>query len=165
MDYKLIFIFAVIILVVVLACLGTAKKIGMTIITIAAVLAALVGVVVFVPSCGLSIWVTETIAPLVEFDSHDSYQDGDKIFTFTVIADDAERATLSFYSDLDDIKLASKQFVEDRISALIKKKLETIEQVYTISFKDSYMILTPSDTSVSIIKGTLPQEYLTSNGS
>lgn len=160
MNYKLFFVALVIIVVVALASI---RKAGKAAIAIAVVLVSLVGVcavVVFAPSSGLAVWVTEKIAPTIEFDTGDIHDDGDAIFTFKVLEQGGANrkvTKLDAYADFSDIKEATKQFMEERLSALVERRLKDLKGRYVLRFKDSYMLLVPGETSFSIIKGKPPE--------
>lgn len=161
MDYRLIFVFVLLLIVIALICM---RKLGKAAIAIGIVLvafAALVGVVLFAPSSSISIWVTERVAPTISFDSNDAYEDGEVIMTFKVLQEGETSNTkseVSITSSLKDIKKTAQDFIEDRVSALVKKRLVGLKENYVLCFKDAYMILVPDEMSVSIIKGKLEQQ-------
>lgn len=163
MSFKLIFFLVVVIVIFVILCLRRAGKSLFMVALFAIAILGFVGFIIFVPSSGVSVWVTEHVSPLIEFDTKNTFNDGDKIITFKVLEDSAnrDRVTLSAYSDANDLKKFARQFVEERISALIRMRLDSVTDIYTLSFKDSYLIIHPGDRSVSIIKGKLPSDYVT----
>lgn len=156
MNYKLFFVILLIIVVIALACI---RKAGKAAIAIGALLVSIVGVcavVVFAPTSGLSIWVTEKIAPLIVFDSGDAYKDGEVVLTFKVLEQEGANrkvAKLDAYSDFSDIKDATKQFMEERLSALVDRIIQNLDSTYVLQFKDAYMLIAPDASSFSIIKG------------
>lgn len=162
MNYQLFFIFLIIIVAVALASLKKAGKAAIAIVSALVVIVGLCAVVIFIPSSKLSIWVTENIAPFIEFDSGNIYNDGDAIITLKVLEEegsDRKKTKITAYSDYDDVKKATQDFINERISAVIERRLENLEETYVLSFKDAYMLLVPGKTSFSIIKGEPPEEY------
>ena len=161
MDYRLFFILFLLVAVIAIGSIRKAGKIAFIIGGVLIAAAVLIGVVVFAPSSSLSIWFTEKISPTIAFDTKNTFKDGDVIITLRMPAEDSvtnEKTELSFYSTGADVKKAAKQFLEERVAALVEKRLQDLDEEYILKFKDSYMRLIPNEKSVEIIKGEPPAE-------
>lgn len=155
-------------LVVLLVALFLLKKISSVVKSVLALVAIVVGFagyVIFVPSSSVSIWVTENVASVVKLDNENRYEPGDILFTYEfnpTAEDNAEEATSEsdlLTSGLQNVAGSMNKLLADRIEAIASKYIE-LQEEYTLSFSDSYLLMTPGELSmkIEIVKGALPED-------
>lgn len=155
-------------LVVLLVALFLLKKISSVVKSVLALVAIVVGFagyVIFVPSSSVSIWVTENVASVVKLDNENRYEPGDILFTYEfnpTAEDDADEATSEsdlLTSGLQSVAGSMNKLLADRIEAIASKYIE-LQEEYTLSFSDSYLLMTPGELSmkIEIVKGALPED-------
>lgn len=155
-------------LVVLLVALFLLKKISSVVKSVLALVAIVVGFagyVIFVPSSSVSIWVTENVASVVKLDNENRYEPGDVLFTYEfnpTAEDNAEEATSEsdlLTSGLQSVAGSMNKLLADRIEAIASKYIE-LQEEYTLSFSDSYLLMTPGELSmkIEIVKGALPED-------
>lgn len=155
-------------LVVLLVALFLLKKISSVVKSVLALVAIIVGFagyVIFVPSSSVSIWVTENVASVVKLDNENRYEPGDILFTYEfnpTTEDNADEATSEsdlLTSGLQSVAGSMNKLLADRIEAIASKYIE-LQEEYTLSFSDSYLLMTPGELSmkIEIVKGALPED-------
>lgn len=155
-------------LVVLLVALFLLKKISSVVKSVLALVAIVVGFagyVIFVPSSSVSIWVTENVASVVKLDNENRYEPGDILFTYEfnpTAEDNADEATSEsdlLTSGLQNVAGSMNKLLADRIEAIASKYIE-LQEEYTLSFSDSYLLMTPGELSmkIEIVKGALPED-------
>lgn len=155
-------------LVVLLVALFLLKKISSVVKSVLALVAIVVGFagyVIFVPSSSVSIWVTENVASVVKLDNENRYEPGDVLFTYEFNptaednADDATSESDLLTSGLQNVAGSMNKLLADRIEAIASKYIE-LQEEYTLSFSDSYLLMTPGELSmkIEIVKGALPED-------
>lgn len=155
-------------LVVLLVALFLLKKISSVVKSVLALVAIIVGFagyVIFVPSSSVSIWVTENVASVVKLDNENRYESGDVLFTYEfnpTAEDNVDEATSEsdlLTSGLQNVAGSMNKLLADRIEAIASKYIE-LQEEYTLSFSDSYLLMTPGELSmkIEIVKGALPED-------
>lgn len=165
MSTEVLIIAGIILLLVVLFLLKKISGAIKAILSLVVLIGGFACYVLFVPASAVSIWFTENIATAVTLDAEDKYVNGEVIFTYSFNSaedknEDEEPAEVDpLTSSLQDIAGTMNSFLAERIEAIASKYIE-LQEEYTLSFSDSYLIMTPDNYSmtIEIIKGSLPEE-------
>lgn len=165
MAPEVVCIVGLVVLLVALFLLKKISSVAKSVLALVAIVVGFAGYVIFVPSSSVSIWVTENVASVVKLDNENRYEPGDVLFTYEfnpTAEDNAEEATSEsdlLTSGLQNVAGSMNKLLADRIEAIASKYIE-LQEEYTLSFSDSYLLMTPGELSmkIEIVKGALPED-------
>lgn len=165
MAPEVVCIVGVVVLLVALFLLKRISSVVKSVLALVAIVVGFAGYVIFVPSSSVSIWVTENVASVVKLDNENRYEPGDVLFTYEfnpTAEDNADEATSEsdlLTSGLQNVAGSMNKLLADRIEAIASKYIE-LQEEYTLSFSDSYLLMTPGELSmkIEIVKGALPED-------